>query len=332
MTKTVLSILFFYSLSSIACEDNLKPYAFECEIQDQYKSIASEFSTQFHIQAEKILNYKAQKFIDTASWNKSLHTKNFNPKTIYSPAPLTWDLWASMDNFVNELPLDTKISEELLKSIHLKAMTTDLMTFWSVHLKGARPGKIRSESSQRPPEYFYNCNDDKVSESLAEFLKNYDIKTMDHQPMISVNLYSCLSNDNVRTSDYSGNIQYLQSEKVPAELNYWISDYNEENMGSLSPVEKVADLQRKFVAIHPFGDGNGRMSRFLQDLYLKKWGLPAPISNLLQQDIITPTAQYRSNMKLALKKTIVILSSCLQEYKDQKISAGCKTEDEFMGL
>lgn len=43
---------------------------------------------------------------------------------------------------------------------------------------------------------------------------------------------------------------------------------------SLHPIERAALVHLKFVTIHPFGDGNGRISRLLMNVVLNRAGLP----------------------------------------------------------
>ncbi|MBU3958163.1 MAG: Fic family protein, partial [Nanoarchaeota archaeon] len=49
--------------------------------------------------------------------------------------------------------------------------------------------------------------------------------------------------------------------------------YNK-NKGRLHSVELAALAHLKFVTIHPFSDGNGRISRLLMNFVLHKHGFP----------------------------------------------------------
>ncbi|MEK6926622.1 MAG: Fic family protein [Nanoarchaeota archaeon] len=64
---------------------------------------------------------------------------------------------------------------------------------------------------------------------------------------------------------------------MPAELDFLIKDffnwYNK-NKNKINPVELAALVHLKFVTIHPFGDGNGRISRIMMNFVLNKHGFP----------------------------------------------------------
>ena len=49
--------------------------------------------------------------------------------------------------------------------------------------------------------------------------------------------------------------------------------YNK-NKSSLHPVELAAAVHLRFVTVHPFADGNGRMSRLLMNFVLQKHVFP----------------------------------------------------------
>ncbi|MEZ4826661.1 MAG: Fic family protein [Bacteroidia bacterium] len=69
---------------------------------------------------------------------------------------------------------------------------------------------------------------------------------------------------------------YTTPEEVPvamAELIEWYRNI----APTLHPVSAAALLHYKFVLIHPFDDGNGRVSRLLMNFHLLKYGLPPVI-------------------------------------------------------
>lgn len=46
------------------------------------------------------------------------------------------------------------------------------------------------------------------------------------------------------------------------------------NKNKINPVELAALVHLKFVTIHPFGDGNGRVSRLMMNFVLNKFDYP----------------------------------------------------------
>ncbi len=64
--------------------------------------------------------------------------------------------------------------------------------------------------------------------------------------------------------------------KVQSEVNSFL-DWLEKNEKSFHPVEFAALAHHRFVAIHPFEDGNGRTGRLLMNLLLMRKGYPIAI-------------------------------------------------------
>ena len=71
----------------------------------------------------------------------------------------------------------------------------------------------------------------------------------------------------------SGEIfRYAEPHEVPAKMNELLQWYN--NSQDAHPLITAAFLHYKFVLIHPFDDGNGRVSRLLMNYHLMKNGYP----------------------------------------------------------
>ncbi len=85
------------------------------------------------------------------------------------------------------------------------------------------------------------------------------------------------SSNNVRTA--TGETFYFASpEETPARMNDLIIWYRQEvEMPTLHPVALAAEFHHRFVSIHPFDDGNGRMSRLLMNLILMRHGYPITV-------------------------------------------------------
>lgn len=80
------------------------------------------------------------------------------------------------------------------------------------------------------------------------------------------------SPNNVLTA--TGEMFYFASpEETPAKMTELVDWYRQEDAEpTMHPVALAAEFHYRFVRIHPFGDGNGRMSRLLMNLILLRRG------------------------------------------------------------
>jgi Fic family protein len=108
----------------------------------------------------------------------------------------------------------------------------------------------------------------------------------------------------------------------PIELDFLLRDFFDwyhENKKTLHPVQLAGLAHLKFVTIHPFGDGNGRLSRLLMNYVLNKNGYPMLIIPYSQRKSYY-TALERSQLKK--DENIFILwffKRYLKEYKQYLI-------------
>lgn len=69
--------------------------------------------------------------------------------------------------------------------------------------------------------------------------------------------------------------EYASPEETPALMTDLVSWYNEEEQrGSMSPIELASVFHYRYIRIHPFEDGNGRIARLLVNYILTRHGYP----------------------------------------------------------
>lgn len=76
---------------------------------------------------------------------------------------------------------------------------------------------------------------------------------------------------------------YADPIEVPALMGELIDWYQDEKDG-LHPITLAAVFHHKFVLIHPFDDGNGRISRLLMNYILIRYGYPPVVIKSAQKD------------------------------------------------
>ena len=74
---------------------------------------------------------------------------------------------------------------------------------------------------------------------------------------------------------YGDRFEYASPEETPALMTDLVDWYNEaEKEGKLSPIELAALFHYRYIRIHPFEDGNGRIARLLVNYILAKHDIP----------------------------------------------------------
>jgi len=87
---------------------------------------------------------------------------------------------------------------------------------------------------------------------------------------------------------------------MPVELDFLIKDFFDwykRNVNKLNPVELAALVHLKWVTIHPFGDGNGRISRLMMNFILHKHNYP-----MLDIPYVKRNSYYTSLERSQIKK------------------------------
>ena len=74
---------------------------------------------------------------------------------------------------------------------------------------------------------------------------------------------------------YGYRFEYASPEETPALMSDLVKWYNEaEESGKFSPIELAALFHYRYIRIHPFEDGNGRIARLMVNYILSRHGWP----------------------------------------------------------
>jgi hypothetical protein len=188
------------------------------------------------------------------------------------------------------------------------------------------PGEFRSKFVHLRSGFFIKKSW-KIDKRLAELIKKYDLKDSKGDPLVKV---QGLLIKVPRSNYYVGRAVYASSKVVLSEMkllvkniNQYVNNYLKGIKSSISPLEFIADTQRRYVSIHPFHEGNGRMSRLLQDIFLDLFDLPFLLSAYLQEDVINNKANYRTKTFEVMNNTLNVLESCSRKLKAGKLAPKC---------
>ena len=107
-------------------------------------------------------------------------------------------------------------------------------------------------------------------------------------------------------------------EDIPEEMNHFLEHIN--NFSDKHPVRHIAEMHADFEAIHPFGDGNGRVGRLLMTIQLLERGYP-PV--LIENN---RKAEYYETLELAQRKS----SSHLFVFIAEEIEASAKIIRKYL--
>ena len=166
-------------------------------------------------------------------------------------------------------------------------------------------------------------------------IENYEANaiTADGLPttkIIEVGKYKTTSN-HVQTK--TGEIHYYASpEEVPILMNELVDWYNQAiSDEAINPIVIAALFHHRFVAIHPFGDGNGRMTRLLMNLILMRRGFPIVVIKQSDRDKYygalsqADNGEYLSFIEFIANETLYALDIQFRGAKGEDISS----EDDF---
>ena len=354
----LLLLFIVLNCNASACDLQLSSnilFSKDCEIQDKFESLKLLYS-QHGSNIDDVVEYKALRFIDRKSWQKNINKEKNDPRFIYRPYSLTWDIWVSGINSIfsdHEVTLQTLFFNLSELSRVNKLLLTDSRNDISA-TKFDNAGELRNSifdgnvgfcsilSSKILNEHY-----SKIEKSMNDYVSNWEklsgisfkklVKQYNGESPSNATLGINLSVRDNRCNDRKNHFTYyVSSSKVEKYLN-WLGifiDYNLKlyHRGELivSPIEFASFVQKVFVTIHPFHDGNGRTSRVIQDLILKEFGMPYAPSGDLQSDILLSFESYRARTYSKFESMLNFLEKCLDESLSKEMLLRCESYSETL--
>ena len=329
----IIFLIFNFFELSFACDDKLKPFKVECRIQDEYRELRSFYESR-GLDIENITGYKSLRFIKKEHWYARKNDFQCHPWEFHNPKPKKWLYWERGNFLVKKLYQEILvkndkllIDKDLVEVLHLGTFDSSLKSSTD---KGSRgnPTQIRSKS-WRPskPKFKVKCEDYEIDSETLTFLKDYDLKDSAGKPLVKLAPFSssCNFTTNGTTEKFHGaTITHSNSFDVKKELQALLEFTNrqlkliEDKKSNISPLEFIADVQRWYVSIYPFGAGNDKTSRYLQDLLLNHFDLPFQRTGFLGEGILSNKGEYREKSILNAEETISFLKKCQKDYEEGK--------------
>lgn len=326
--------------TSNQCDPCLDKFPDDCQLQVRYRELRKAFRER-NLNIDFISLYRVSRLIDSRiidfseiEGKESYDNIISKPWEIYSPAPKSWILWECGNYFreVLNFALDYREAEQKsgwglsihdLEKLHKVYVDPQVQfengggklgNFFSSWFGLAISPIHEAPGIMRQPfcdKELLHCDSGSITLQNEEIsaINSFEQRTLDGKPYIQW----CKAGSN------KGRIQYLNAEYVISEMTRLIAEINTRVQQYLSkdpsitesPLQFVARIQRSYVAIHPFRQGNGRMSRYLQDLILAKLDMPLIPGGYLQNDLSVSLKEYQSSTLLAVKNILSRLESCL---------------------
>ena len=343
-------------------------YARDCAIQDRF-ALVKAFFTARKINVNELAEYRLMRFFDRKSYDKAA-SQNTPPAKIYDPAPETWNVWdTGIKTLFGADPVSYVLFKSLgfnlntpgyenlnFQMINEVLLKNDMGDVSRDHLKGKQtrdsiPGTYRIAGDGQigfhiPYDANYQAKIDRSQDSMRrtqiQWEKDYGRPFADvvrsanglnpDQATFGVSMLA-----NAKPNNAGMFVAYAPSEIVPTQLT-WISAFINASIDRyrvgkplMPPIEFSAFVQKWFMTVHPFSDGNGRTSRAIQDFILATFKMPYAPGGDLQNDSLEEYDKYIDSTYEKIESSVATLEKCVHEYRTNKKvkTYSCQLADEI---
>ena len=165
------------------------------------------------------------------------------------------------------------------------------------------------KEAQSHDRVFYDMFNYKGNLKLSEVLHWHKMLFKDTEPDIA----GIIRRHNIRIA--RSEVELAAWPELDSMLHDFFKWYNRDK-NKLHPLELAALVHLKFVTIHPFSDGNGRISRILMNFILKKYGYPMLNIPYTKRDLYYNALEHAQTKKDDSVFVKHVIHRYLKEYKD----------------
>lgn len=341
-------------LSMAECSPQMRHFSDECELQKKYRILKDEYS-KLHpkISIDSLAGYRGLRLFNQSDFERYESKRNSDHPLkvweIYGKSTLKY--WERGNYYLNLI--SKKLTSQLSAGNEINLTLDDLTSLHQLYLPVEHtippafrkipilaklltnaniitpPGTIKGKNAtQIGLSFLVNNMSDKDLKALSE---DKGLKSQDGSSLIKIQ-----PSKTTRNGFHQVTITFLDPARTSNELKDLVKDFNEGlnhfikqgnhtshgvddyKYKDETPIEFSARIQRKLIGIHPFHEGVGRMSRYIQDIISDVLDLPYIPGGMLQSDISIPLSTYSTRTKNAALVTIKNLYECLKQYRCSK--------------
>ncbi len=273
--------------------------------------------TEKGLDPDYIQDFKARRFIDRKDWAFALRVRT-QLEQVYKPAPSTWKNWQdvafkdvlSYSTLNKELSLAEVIKWNLDSLEREQLLNPDGTLVYPEEVNSYLRQFVKKDWVQAEFKTQYSA----LSKEQIQRLENFVVEGHRSAKLIKWEKRPC--NDFEMPGKECGNLVYVAPYLVKQYLEEMIKKINLKLSQEVTDTEifKFAiHMQKQIVALHPFIDGNGRISRWIMDYITLKSDLPYILHFNMNDDLTTHELEFEAEAKRGMFHGVLIQERCLDK-------------------
>ncbi len=324
----------------------------ECDITMKYRNARAQLQQNFGVSIENLNEYQGMRFVRRVNYNESKYQNLPIEKTyqikktdyllpVEQRSSVIWDNWMAgltqLPQSREKLLSGGQFSVEDLKRVHKGFFTLSKEEGDAAHAPDEGTFKPEAENDN----YWWDFKDETEGRNALNVVTevNEHYRSLGLIPTLAdggdyTDVLKVKKAINPKTglevwAIYSGDSR-INRTHVKTILNFVNTMTSQALTGNhmvwngklLSPVEVAVLAQKFYVGVHPFSEGNGRTSRFIQELFMTAFDMPHGSSgDLMDNDVLMTFSEY---YHLTLNETLSVVRNvegCLESYRANRMNS-----------